>query len=543
MKIINLLFILTISLFSLELKIASYNVDNLFDDIDNGTEYKEYKLNRHNWNSITFKKKVKNITKVICELNADVVGLQEIENKRALEVLQNSLNRAGCKYRYSAITNKRGSSIQVALLSKIKIKKSSYIRVSNFKRDRDILDVVLDTKPKLRIFVNHWRSKRASESQRLKYAKALVKYISKLPKDSEYIILGDFNSQYNECVNLEDKFNDTNNSCGIDTILKTYYKGSLIGVDDSVPFGYHYNLWSELEPHSRWSHSFYGLKGAIDSIIIPPSLIDKKGWYYKRGSFNVFKKRFLFKNRRIFRWEYRHLKHTGYGYSDHLPIYAIFSNNAKEESKDKYETFLDKFWRLFIPKKEENSKKILNKTKKNYITKKDVFINDLAKIKSLDYKVLLKEACVVFKRGDIGVIKSSIDSKPITLYKCAEPLKEGKCYNLEVLKKIRYFKIDEITQFKIKKVLKSIDTDSYIKEFNIDKLDSYIIGDIVKNIRGIYKNRYLKINNTKIRLFSKVKTRGLFKKNSKLYIKKAQIGYYKGEKELIVYSLKDIVKE
>ena len=538
-----LLLLLPFLLLSQELKIATYNVDNLFDDVNNGTEYEDYKLNTHNWNSVTFKKKIKNIARVICELDADVIGLQEVENMHALDVLQSYLKKVGCRYRYSAITSKSGSAIQVALLSKVKIKRAKSIQVSPKGSNRDILEVTLDTKPPLTIFVNHWRSKRASESARVRAAKALVKRLKRLPKDREYIIVGDFNSEYNECSIIEDKFNDTNGICGIDTILKTYYKKSLITLDDKPNLEFfHYNLWSEIEPHKRWSYSFYGKKGAIDSILISPNLNDTKGWFYKKGSFNVFKKSFLFRRGHINRWEYKHSKHTGYGYSDHLPIYAIFSNG---KSQDKYESLLDKFWKLFIPKKE--GVKRLEPLEQNRTKSKKIIevldINSLAKKSRLNKEVILKDICVVFKRGDIGVIKSSKNSHPITLYRCAEAVEEGRCYDLRVFKKKRYYKIDEITKFKIAKTKGKIEPNSYIEPFDITKLDSYKIGDIVSNIRGVYKDRYLKINSKEIRLFSKVKRRGLFKKNSKLFIKKAQIGYYKGEKELIIYSLKDITKE
>jgi len=542
MKIL-LMILIPFLLLSQELKIASYNVDNLFDDIDNGSEYKDYKLNTHNWNSVNYKKKIKNIARVICELDADVIGLQEIENKNVLSTLQQWLKRVGCQYRYSAITNKRGSSIQVALLSKIKIKKIRPIRVSLNSRDRDILEVTLDTKPKLTIFVNHWRSKRAAESARVKYAKALIKRIKKLPKNREYIILGDFNSLYNECSNITDKLNDTNGVCGIDTILKTYYDDELISLGDRLDIkGYHYNLWSDIDPHKRWSYSFYGKKGAIDSIIISPNLNDNKGWFYKYNSFNVFKKKYLFRDGMINRWEYKNSKHTGYGYSDHLPIYALFSNGKKEE---RYYNKLDKFWKLFIPTKKDVKKiKLLDKNSSNKNTKVEVLdIDTLAKKNSINNIVLLKDVCVIFKRGDIGVIKSTKSSHPITLYKCAEPLKEGRCYDLLVSKKKRYYKLEEITKFKIVKTKNIVDVKNFISKFDPLKIDSYKVGDIVSDIRGIYKDKYLNINGIDIKLFSKVKRRGLFKKNSKLYIKKAQIGYYKGEKELVVYSLKDIIKE
>ena len=537
MQKIFLLTLIPFILFSLELKIGSYNVDNLFDDIDNKNEYKEYKVNLHNWNSHTFKKKLQNLTKVICDLNADVLGLQEVENRNALDALLRELSRSGCKYRYSAISHKRGSAIEVALISKVKIKSTKEIEVTKRKSDRNILEVTLDTTPKLTIFVNHWRSKKAPESARVKYAKALIKRIKKMPKGSEYIILGDFNSEYNECSKITPKHNDTNGVCGIDTILKTTYKNRVLKLRDKLDIDeiYHYNLWSEVAPHKRWSHDYYGKKGALDSIIIPPTLLDDKGWFYKRGSFRVFKKSYLFKKSKkmLNSWEYKNSKHTGRGYSDHLPIYAIFRNSKNKEPK--YESMLDKFWKMFIPEVKESNKSINSF--------KTISLDTLAKFKYLKSPVIIKRACVIFKRGDIGVVKSSFNSYPITLYKSAEELKEGYCYKIKVYKKSRYFKLEEILDLDKLEELEAIDVEEFIPKFDINRLDSYYIGEIVKDIRGVYKNHYLYIDGKKIRLFVKVTRRGLLKKNNKLFIKKAQIGYYKGEKELIVYSLEDITKE
>jgi len=528
MKKYILLPIIPFLLYSTELKIASYNVENLFDDVQNGTEYKEFIPNRHNWTKEILNKKLEHTTRVICDLNPDVIGLEEIENSRALKLLQENLNRAGCRYPFSAITNKRGSAIQVALLSKIRLSQKKDIKVSNLLEDRDILEVDLKTEPKLKIFVNHWRSKRAPESQRIKYAKVLVKQIKKMPKNKEYIILGDFNSDYNECINISKKNNDTNGVCGIDTILHTYENGRLIKLRDKNINSnfYNYNLWSEVSPHKRWSHDFYGKKSALDSIIISPNLNDKKGWFYKKGSFKVFKKRYLFQKKKknlLNRWVYKHSKHMGKGYSDHLPIYAIFSNNKPK--KLKYESILDKFWKLFIPQE------------KNQKTNKH-------KIKILKKSVIFKNVCVIFKRGDIGVIKSSLNSKAITLYRSAEGLKEGKCYDLKVYKKKNYYGLEEITDLDIVKEKNSINIEKYIPKFkaSLMKLNSDNIGDIVKNIKGIYKDKYITVNGNKYRLFVKNKKKGILIKNSHLYIKRAQIAIYKGEKELVVYSPEDIEK-
>ena len=530
------LFIVPIILFNIlnaiELKVATYNVDNLFDLVYNKTEYKDYIPNMHNWNRSTFEKKLNNITKVICELNADVIGLQEIENKNALELLQKNLRKYGCKYPYSAITNKKTSAIEVALLSKIPIKKRRDIVVSNYKRDRNILEVELKTTPKLTIFVNHWRSQKADEKERVKYAKALVNRIKKMPKNSEYIILGDFNSQYNECI----KESNSSKICGIDRILKTYYKGRLIKLRDKPPLSfYHYNLWSEIAAHKRWSYDFFGQKSAFDSIIIPKTLNDNKDWFYKKGSFKVFKKSYLFiKNKNLLnRWEYKHSKHTGKGYSDHLPLIATFTTGSKEL---KHESLIDKFWKLILPTKVAKNES--NKTKQ-------ISFNRLLKKKYLKAPVILKDVCVVFKRGDIGVIKASFNSKSITLYKSAEGLEEGRCYDFKVYKKKRYYGIEEITDLDVLAKKGRIDIEKYIPKFTHKLMQKDIdnIGEIVKDIRGIYNKGFINVDGNNYRLYVKKKKRGVLKKGSKLYIKKAQIGYYKKEKELIVYSTKDIIKE
>jgi len=525
--------------FALDLKIATYNVQNLFDNIKNGNEYVEFTPNLHNWTDAILEKKLNNISRVICDLNADVIGLEEIENEHALKLLQNRLNRAGCKYPYGAITHKKGSAIQVALFSKVDLIHKRDIRVSRSSGDRDILEVELNTKPKLTIFVNHWRSMAAPESQRVKYAKALIDRIKKMPKSKEYIILGDFNSAYNECENISIKNNDTNGFCGVDTILHTFNNGRIIKFRDKLHLNsiYHYNLWFELSAHKRWSHGFYGHKSAIDSIIIPPNVVDNKGWHYKKGSFKVFKKHYLFKRNMVFRWAYRNGKHLGVGYSDHLPIYAIFSNTNKHELK--HESLIDKFFKLFISEEK-------NSTKNQFKLKLEEFtVNALAKVKYTKSTVILKNACVIYKRGDFAVVKSSPNSSAITLYKSAEGLEEGRCYDFKVYKKKRYYGLDEITDLDILRKKEKIDTQKFIKNFEPSLMQENVqnIGDIVKNIKGIYKNRYITVNNSKFRLYVKKKKRGLLRKNSHLYIKKAQIGYYKGEKELVVYSLEDISKE
>jgi endonuclease/exonuclease/phosphatase family metal-dependent hydrolase len=332
MKHLLLLLSFSIFLHPLDLKIASYNVENLFDMEYNGSEYRAYIPNKHGWNYKNFRKKLLNISEVICDVNADIIGLEEVENGSVLKALQRSLRKIGCFYNYSAITHKRGSAIQIALLSKYPINSIKEIIVDRGLEYRNILEIkyIFNHKPFF-IFVNHWKSKSSAESFRMLSAKALLKRLESLPKESEYILLGDFNSDYNEYRIIQRKHNNCNGKTGINHTLQTIHSNGLFVRPFSFkkPFE-HYNLWLEVSNYKRWSHNFYGKKEGLDAILLPETLFDGEGIDYIENSFRVFKKRYLFhKKGYILRWVYKKQRHKGIGYSDHLPLFARFSTESR----------------------------------------------------------------------------------------------------------------------------------------------------------------------------------------------------------------------
>jgi len=334
LKITSLFFLFTSLLFSINLKIASYNVENLFDMTYSGNEYKEYVPNKHNWTRQNFNKKLLHTAEVICDINADIIALQEIENKNVLNLLQQKLRSIGCYYKYSSITHKKKSAIQVAVLSKYPFQSTKEIVVHRALGYRNILEIKykFENSENLFLYINHWKSKASSEKYRMLSAKALLKRLKQLDKNASYILLGDFNSDYDEYLHIEKKHNDTNGRVGINHTLKTINSKALF-VRPSNIFNQawqHYNLWLEVPNYRRWSHNFYGNKQALDSIIISSSLLDSKGLEYVPHSFNVLKKSYLFhKKGYIFRWKYKNHRHYGEGYSDHLPIFAHFSTDIK----------------------------------------------------------------------------------------------------------------------------------------------------------------------------------------------------------------------
>jgi endonuclease/exonuclease/phosphatase family metal-dependent hydrolase len=316
--------------------VAFYNVENLFDFVLDGTEYDEYKPGAFGWTEEVQKRKLKNIASVIAALQSDVVGLSEVENMNVLRELQLELDKMDMVFPYAAVANTPGSAVLNAILSKFPIREKFEHPVE---KSRSILEVLIGRgDDSLRVFVNHWPSKRHPESKRLEAAITLRKRIDELSPTDNYIILGDFNSNYNEFATFHTEgFNDTKGQTGINHILKTTNAGTaprssktFICIDELATCGdCHYNLWLDLPEDRRKSYVFRGAPQTIDHILIPPALIDTPGFSYLKGSFEVFTwDDKLLRDGVPYRWQMIYKGkvkyHAGHGFSDHLPIRARF---------------------------------------------------------------------------------------------------------------------------------------------------------------------------------------------------------------------------
>lgn len=311
-------------------RVASYNVENLFDLNNDGTEYPEYVPGvKFSWNKKVATKKYYNISKVLVGIDADIIALQEIETDTALDELIKFLKRKGTKYPFHAIADKRKSAVKCALISKFRIIDSTEINSAHM--GRSILKVAIDISGnELVVYVNHWPSKKRSERSRIEYAKVLKADINKLSPGTEYIITGDLNSDYNEFVTFKKnrKLNNTAGKTGINHILNTTTGSKIVSrkmIESSECTDCLYNLWLEIEPSSRWSYIYKKKKSSLDNMIIPSLMLDNKKIDYVKGSFGKYAPEYLFRGRKIFRWQKTKKGfHKGKGFSDHLPVYADF---------------------------------------------------------------------------------------------------------------------------------------------------------------------------------------------------------------------------
>lgn len=511
-KLFLALYFIAINLQALEFKVASYNVENLFDLKKEGTEYKEYIPNTKYWNKKRFQTKIKNLSKVIKEIDAHIISLQEIESKQALDSLNKNLN-----YPYSRFLKKSSSAVGVALLSRFPIINNKTIFIDKYDpHSRYILRSTVNINNKhLIIYVNHWRSKKAKESKRIKYAYSLKKDIDNLSKTDDYIILGDLNSNYNEYQTFkhDKKLNDTYGITGINQVLNTTINGNFVNRSDILSHDkkVHYNLWLELNEDKRFSSLFKRYKNTPDNIIASKSMFDNINISYIPNSFNVFKPSYLFKNKdTLYRWDLK----RGEGFSDHLPVYALFST-----SKITYSQPIQKIKRQDLSNN----------------------ISDLYNIEMLNKPLRINNVTVISKNKKGVIIKKDGD-RAIFIYKPKFDLKEGHIYDIIVYQIEKYYGLKEIKKLSsVNHIGENINYKQLFTDaLKIDLYNNKNQNELIVNLTGILKKGYLYYSqNKKIKIYFDQNIKKP-KDNTKLQIKQGHLGIYKSKVQIVVYKQEDI---
>ncbi len=185
-------------------RLAAWNVANFFDDVDHPGN--DTVLTRAQYD-----KKVKEVAGVLAGLDADFVGLVEVENIDCLRALNAALDKPYPQFGLIE-GNDRDRGIDVAFLSRLPV--ASVIShkdhdlpdapgVSrNYKFSRDCLEVRLATSPPTTLFVNHFKSqlgsKKSSAAKRRVQAQAVVEIAEttarELPNGVE-VVMGDLNDR------------------------------------------------------------------------------------------------------------------------------------------------------------------------------------------------------------------------------------------------------------------------------------------------------------------------------------------------------------
>ena len=316
----------------------SWNVCNLFDDIDNGTEYPEFDPSAGFWNSSLYHQRLKNTGEIIIKSSPpdgpDIICFQEIENIKVLKDLA-ATSLADYSYDYIICADNEDSAITTGIISRYPLKNmyQHAVFLENSDRLRSILEAEAVIPPgtnNLFLFNAHFKSKLGGDEQtepaRIAAAGAVrercVEIHSSHP-DAEIVITGDLNENIDEYERQGGRYitavmniSQTANYFPNDIFIVTETPESTKSGEGKPVF---YSPW--LEGKENGSYLYRNIWNTIDHFLLSAPLFNKKGIEYE--GFRVFNNEdFTDSQGAPLKWNSR----TGTGYSDHFPILLFLSN-------------------------------------------------------------------------------------------------------------------------------------------------------------------------------------------------------------------------
>ena len=321
------------------LYIASWNLQNLFDTIDDPKKNDEDFIpnGKMIWTEDRLDKKLYNLARVIRSMNhgsgPDLLGVCEVEHQALLDtMIQKFLPDLNYKTAYIESLDERG--IDNGLIFK-----ANEFKVLNVQIDTVHLssgwptrfifgvNLLMENNDKITVFVNHWPSRSGgqlrSEPNRIEAAKILrgdVDRIFNVDPDAKIFIMGDFNDEPINASILE-TLNAYPLKC--DSIRSNYELDS---------GGELFNLSYEVFESGLGSYMYQNKWNLLDQIIVSGSLINGKEINYICHSFKVYKPNFVITKSGKFKGApfptYGGTRYLG-GYSDHFPVISKFKVNRK----------------------------------------------------------------------------------------------------------------------------------------------------------------------------------------------------------------------
>ncbi|AEJ60855.1 Endonuclease/exonuclease/phosphatase [Spirochaeta thermophila DSM 6578] len=285
-----------------EYVVATYNVENLFDAVEDGAEYDEFRPSSF-WTEEKVLVRLEAVSRVVRSLDADVLILQEVENERVLgRLVSGYLADAG--YRWHFLPEEEGA-VHVAVLSRIPVEG---VRVHALKDPRvAVLRSVVEVEYRLGgeqvfLFGVHlisragpaWRDE-IRRNQLFLIARRLEE-IRRTAPGAHVLVGGDFNMEADE--------------------VETFFDRALFPQDV-------HSVWSMMVPGTMPSGSYWyeGRWERIDGFFFTEGLRDGVGLDVTGGEVMAFP--WLLDERgRPWSWDMG----TGSGYSDHLPVKVILTD-------------------------------------------------------------------------------------------------------------------------------------------------------------------------------------------------------------------------
>jgi len=319
--------------------VAFYNVENLFDTINNPNKFDEASpIMELNFNrSDIYKKKVRNMARVISDIGADVsnnapviIGLAEVENREVIEDLANDPALVGKDYGIVHFESPDARGIDVALMYQKEfftpIDTSSHelkiyddlTRKRVYTRDQLLVSGKLEGEM-IHVIVSHWPSRSGGEARSRPKRIAAAK-LNKRIIDSLQAI-----DPYAKIFSMGDLNDDPTNSSLKDVLKAKRDK-------EDVKLKGIYNPMEDFFRKGLGSNAYRDAWSLFDQILITKPLLDtdySSFRFYKAG---VFNKQYLTNKKGRYKgYPFRSFADGGFtnGFSDHFPVYVHIIKEVK----------------------------------------------------------------------------------------------------------------------------------------------------------------------------------------------------------------------
>ena len=312
--------------------IAFYNLENLFDTINDPTKFDEASpiMELATNRSAVYKNKVRNMARVISEIglkdtnNAPaVIGVSEVENREVLEDVVNDTMLRDKDYGIVHYHSPDARGIDVALLYQKKlftpIATSSHelkiyddeTRKQVYTRDQLLVSGELDG-DLIHIIVNHWPSRSGGEAKSrpkrvaaAKLTKRLVDSLQVIDPYAKVFIMGDLNDD------------PTNES--VKKVLNTERNKEKVGLKGI------YNPYENYFKDGLGTTAYRDAWSLFDQILFTEPLLEKDYASYRFYKAGIYNENFLTQKTGQYKgYPFRSWSYSGFtdGFSDHFPVYV-----------------------------------------------------------------------------------------------------------------------------------------------------------------------------------------------------------------------------
>ncbi len=272
-----------------EIVIAAWNVENLFDTLDDPDNEGDDAYTPGGWAEWTenrYRHKLQNLAEVIADIKPDILALSEVENRRVLQDLSAVL-ATNFNFYLGHIIHRDGEDfrgIDVAMMARYEPARKCWFNAVSGQRDVLACSFKIAER-ELTVVVNHWKSKLGkpeySDAIRLREAASVRGFIDRelaLNPAAAIVVAGDFNADFDSAFLVD--------TAGFlidrEELRKEENRGKL------------YNLAADIPSEER--ATYYYLRGkqwnSFDSISVTRGMLGMEPvapWRVRPGSYQVYR--------------------------------------------------------------------------------------------------------------------------------------------------------------------------------------------------------------------------------------------------------------